>query len=87
MSCWRKTRTTHRVHGLVKDSRLDVVLALQKAGEDLHLEPLRDAVGSNPFEAGLLPLFLTHALAHTLHIPDTPVSLITVLELFLVFRN
>lgn len=52
------------------------MLALQEAGEELHLEALRDAVRSYPPKPRLLPLLLTHPFPCALVFTDPLVRLV-----------
>ena len=75
--------STHHIHGLVINTGLDVVLTLQEAREQLHLEALGETVRGYAFEAGAFPLVLAHSLAFALVLADTLVGLIA-MQLFLV---
>lgn len=80
----KTSKVTHDVHRLVKDPRLDIVLAFEKACKQLHLEVLCDAIRRHALEAGTLPLRLAHAFARALHISHTTVRLVPVLQLLVI---
>lgn len=71
------------VDGLVEDPRLSVMLSLEEARKELHLEALCNAVRRQAFVSRLLPLHFAHALALALDIAHAAISLVPMLQLFI----
>jgi hypothetical protein len=57
---------TYDVEGLVERTRNDVVLALEKVGEQLHAKPICEPVGSDTAATRSAALRLGHALCGAL---------------------
>ena len=57
---------TYNVHRLVVDSGLDIMLPLQEARQQLHLEALGKTVRRDPPEASPLSYILRHPLSRVL---------------------
>lgn len=79
-------KSTYDVHCLIVYPRLDVVLPLQEARQQLHPEATRKTICRDPSETGFLSLLLAHPLSCVLVLTYSPICLVSKQVLLVLVR-